>query len=141
MNFFKSILSYLKTHFAGQNTQTLASEAHSAQLYLNLAAPGLVLALQEAGASDASGETLKATSEISTDLSTVSTLLTDIQDGKPVQQEIVSTLESLKSNLGAVLALAHIKDQKTVTTIENTANAVIAEVETIIGEFAAPPAA
>lgn len=135
MNWFKSILSYLKTHFAGQNTQTLASEAHSAQLYLNLAAPGLVLVLEQAGASDASGETQKVTSEISTDLSTVSNLLGDIQAGKPVQQEIVSALESLKSNLGAVLALAHIKNQATVATIENTANAVVAEVETIIGEF------
>ena len=136
MNIFKSILSYFKTHFSHLDTQSLASEAHAAQLALNLAAPGLVLALQEAGASDASGETQKVTAEISSDLTTVSTLLSDIQQGKPVAQEITSALESLKSNLGAVLTLAHIKDPKTVATIENTTNAVIAEVETILGEFA-----
>lgn len=145
MNFFRTILNYLKKHFGGQNAGTLASEAHSAQLYLNLATPALVFAIQQAGASDASGETQKVATEISNDLNTVSRILGDIASGQAsgetATQQVVTGLNSLKANLGAVLTLAHVKNASTVNTIENTANAVITEVDTIIEEFVPSTAA
>jgi hypothetical protein len=142
MNFFKSILSHIKTWFS--SPATLANEAHAAKMALDIAAPGLVLVLQEAGASDTSGEVQKVTTEISADLTNVDTILTGVANGttsgETAAQEIVTVLDSAKGNIGLVLAMAHIKNSAKVATITNTATAVINEVDTIIGEFSSAPA-
>ena len=138
---FKKILAKLKSLFAGQSTQTLASEAHSAELYLNLAAPGVVLVLQEAGQSEGSTEVASVATEVEKDLSLVSTGLSQIAAGQNASSTVVSALESIKSNIGGLLAAGHIKNPKTVQTVENVTNAFVAEVETIISEFSVPAAA
>lgn len=137
---FKKILAKIKSLFAGQSTQTLASEAHSAELYLNLAAPGVVLALQEAGASEGSAEVSSVASEVESDLSLVSTSLGQIAAGTDASSTLVSALNSIKSNIGGLLAAGHIKNPQTVQTVTNVTNAFIAEVETIISEFSTPAA-
>ena len=133
---FKKILAKIKSLFAGQSTATLASEAHSADLYINLAAPGVVLVLQEAGESEGSTEVANIATEVETDLNTVATELNAIQTGGTNTATLVSALNSIKSNIGGLLAAGHIKNPKTVQTVENVTNAFIAEIETIISEFA-----
>lgn len=138
---FKKILAKLKSLFAGQSAPTLASEAHSAELYLNIAAPGIVLALQEAGQSEGSTEVANVAAEVEKDLSLVSSSLSSIQAGTNVSTTVVSALNSIKSNIGALLTAGHIKNPQTVQTVTNVTNAFIAEVEVIISEFSAPAAA
>lgn len=133
---FKKILAKIKTLFAGQSAPTLASEAHSAELYLNLAAPGVVLVLQEAGQSEGSTEVASVATEVEKDLSLVSTGLSQIAAGTNASSTVVSALNSIKANIGEILAAGHIKNPKTVQTVTNVTNAFVAEVETIISEFA-----
>jgi hypothetical protein len=138
---FKKILAKIKSLFVGQSTPTLAAEAHSAELALNIAAPGVILVLQEAGVSEGSAEVSEVATEVESDLSTVSTALASIQAGTNVSTTVVSALTSIKSNIGALLTAGHIKNPQTVQTVTNVTDAFIAEVETIISEFDVPAAA
>ena len=139
MSVFSSTLSWFKktfsTFFANQNGTTLVAEAHSAQVAINVLTPGLVLALQEAGASEGSAEVSQVAAETVTDLGTVSTLLSQIQAGQGNAVLLVSSLNGIKANLSGLLAAGHIKNPQTVTTVTNVTNAFISEIEVIVNEF------
>jgi hypothetical protein len=136
MSIFKSALSWFKKIFANQTPATLVSEAHAAQVALNLLAPGVILVLKQAGKSEASAEVASVSNEVVTDLGTVSALLAQAQGGADVNGQIIAALDSVKTNLSGLLASGHIKDPNTLATVTNVSNALIAEIEVVISEFA-----
>ena len=135
MSIFSSILGWFKHTLAGQNPQTLAAEAHAAQIAINLLTPGLVLTIQQAGATESSADVTKVATEVSNDLNTLSKALSDIQAGKDASATVVATLESVKANLQSLLAAGHIKNPQTAAKVTNVVNAFVAEAEVLIAEF------
>lgn len=134
-SFFKTILAKIKSIFT--SPQTLASEAHAADLTLKILVPGLVLALQEAGVSEGSTQLTSIATEVETDLETVSTALEQVAAGQPVAPTIVSSLEAVKNNLAAIDTAAHIKNPTTKARVDAAVTAFINEAEVILGEFSA----
>lgn len=134
-SFFKHIRDFFAQHFSHATTSSIASDAHAAKLALELVTPGLVLALQSAGVEGGSAQVQNVVNEIVRDLGDVETALAAIQSGQPVPDTLRASLESLKTNLPALLADAHIKNAQTFATIQNTATAVINEVEVILNEL------
>ncbi|HKF46338.1 MAG TPA: hypothetical protein VKB38_03205 [Terracidiphilus sp.] len=135
MSIFSSILGWFKHTLPGQNPQSLAAEAHAAQIAINLLTPGLVIAIQQAGASESSADVTNVATQVSNDLNTLSKALSDVQAGKNASATVVSALNSIKANLQSLLAAGHIKDPKTVATITTIVNAFVAEADAVSAEF------
>jgi hypothetical protein len=129
---FKKLLAYVKQWFS--TPKTLADEAHAAKMALDIAGPGLVLVLQEVGVTNP--EIASVEGEVSADLGKLDTVLLGIQEGTGGAEEVISVLESLKTNLSPLLDSAHIKDAATRARVTAAYNALVAEVETIATEFA-----
>jgi hypothetical protein len=136
MNFFKHVLSYVKQWFSSPHT--LADEAHSASIAIKIVAPGLVLALQEAGVQNAG--LANVSTEVANDLDKLSNTLGQVAEGSGNVDEVVSVLESIKANLGDILTIGHIKNPELRARVVNAYNAFEAEAEVIVGEFTAAKA-
>lgn len=131
MNFFKTILSHIKSWFTSPHT--LADEAHAAKMALDIASPGLILLLQQAGVDNP--QVSRVADEVSQDLGLVSTALGQIAQGQAPAVEVVSVLETVKGNLASILDAGHIKNADLRARITSAYCAFVAEVEVIVNEF------
>jgi hypothetical protein len=143
-SFFKAIKSWWSKHFASNNT--IVNDFHIAASAIQVIAPGVVLALQQANQTGAATEVGKVTNEVITDLGTLSSLFAKGQAGQTgVADQIMATLNSITANIKGLLAAGHIKDPKLVTEITNVTTAIDSEAQVIYGMFEtggllAPPA-
>ena len=136
MNFFKKIGAWFTKTFGGTNSAVIVNDMHTAASAIQVLAPGLVLVLQSAGATEVSADVVEVSNEVITDLGTLSQLLSQAQadpTNKTLKTQIVAMLEALEGNLAGLLKAGHIKNTTTLTTVTNVVNAFIAEAEVIVG--------
>lgn len=127
--FFEHIYDFLKAHLG-----SAASFEHTAATAISIAKPLLNTLLVLTAGEPIADKVAGVVKQVTTDLNDTSAILSGAEAGGLT---LAGVLESVKSNLGTLLADADVKNSTKATQIEGVVNTIVGEVEAILA--AAPP--